>query len=76
MKIGELCKMEKTISSTKVQIFLGLTETTTWSDPFAFGCRSVALCSLSFPIRLRFVAVSLRIVAVSFHALQNPGRVE
>jgi len=71
MKIGELCKMEKTIFSTKVQIFLGLTEKLTCSDPFAFRCRSVAPRSILFPIPLRFVAVLLRFVAVWFHALQK-----
>src|SRR5262249_54386463 len=40
MKIGEPCKMEKQFFSTKVQIFLGLTESPTWSNPFAFRCRS------------------------------------
>jgi hypothetical protein len=71
MKIAELGKMEKTVFSTKVQIFLGLTESPICSDPFAFRCRSVAPCCILFSIRLRFVAVSLRFVAVSFHALQK-----
>jgi hypothetical protein len=73
MKTDELGKMEKTVFSTKVQIFLGLTENFTCSNPFAFRCRSVAPCSILFPIPLRFVAVLLRFVAVWFHALQKWG---